>query len=179
MDDVLSGGANRTVQRRAARPGWTMRRRKRFLEMLAATCNVRRAAAAAGVAPSGAYALRQRDEVFAALWQEALEAGYDRLEHAVLERALIGVNAIEIEGLVDVEVVAGALPVDATADAVAVERVDIAVALKVLAQHRASVQAGHGVNRSTARATPEETDAAIIKKLDLLAKRLKRERGEG
>ena len=97
MDTTISGGNKRALQRQVIkRNGWTKARRKRFLDALAATCNVRAAHEAAGLAPTSGYALRRRDPEFAALWQDALAIGYERLEEALLTHALQAVNAIEI-----------------------------------------------------------------------------------
>jgi hypothetical protein len=56
------------------RDGWTAERQLRFLEALAHTRNVRRAAASAGMSREGAYRFRQRpgSALFAALWDLAL-----------------------------------------------------------------------------------------------------------
>ena len=105
MDTTISGGNRRVLQRRAVgHKSWTKARRQRFLDTLAATCNVLASSAAAGVPPTNAYRLRQRDPGFAALWQEALALGYERLEQALLTHALQSINAIEIaaDGPVDV-----------------------------------------------------------------------------
>ncbi len=67
---------------------WTDVARGRFLDHLAATCNVRAACAAAGRHHTGAYALRRRDAHFAEQWRVALENGYDTLEAALLEHAI-------------------------------------------------------------------------------------------
>ena len=98
-DVYLTGQNGRPVQlARVKRGGWTKARRKRFLDVLATTCNVTTATAAAGMKGKSAYDLRKRDPAFAALWQEALAQGYETLEQAVLRGVLEGVNAIEIEG---------------------------------------------------------------------------------
>lgn len=98
MDEVYATGQDgRAIQlKRIRSAGWTKAKRKRFLDALAATCNVQMAARAAGVARYNAYNLRKRDPQFAALWQDALVMGYETLETALLEQALHGVNAIEI-----------------------------------------------------------------------------------
>ena len=54
--------------------GWTAERQLRFLETLAQTRSVIRAAAAAGMSRESAYRLRDRRDgaLFAALWERAL-----------------------------------------------------------------------------------------------------------
>ena len=90
---LIAGARNRGIQMRALRhDGWTKPRRAQFLRVLGMTCNVRAAAASVGLVPSGAYALRLRDPVFAASWAAALASGYDRLEEALLAAAIAGLN---------------------------------------------------------------------------------------
>jgi hypothetical protein len=72
-------------------------RQRVFLEYLAATCNVARSAAAAGVTPQCVYARRMKDAVFREGWGLALEQAYARLEARLLEAAA-GAAPIEIEG---------------------------------------------------------------------------------
>lgn len=88
---TISGSNGRLVQHRATRrDGWTKARRLVFLDELEASCNIRRAAAAAGMTDGTARALRRRDPAFAAAWEAALDAGYDRIEIELLARALAG-----------------------------------------------------------------------------------------
>jgi len=56
------------------RDGWTPERRRRFLELLAAGLDVRRACAAVGLSRQAAYTLRRRDPGFAQAWDGALRA---------------------------------------------------------------------------------------------------------
>jgi hypothetical protein len=72
--------------------GWTDRRRASFLECLAETGNVSAAARSAGVARSGAYALRLADEAFAAAWAEAQAQALDALEMEARRRAVEGIE---------------------------------------------------------------------------------------
>ncbi|MGK6324522.1 hypothetical protein ACMGDM_15765 [Sphingomonas sp. DT-51] len=64
--------------------------RARFLDQLAMLGCPARAAAAIGVAPVAAYALRRRSARFAVAWREALAIGYERLEAETLRRLLDG-----------------------------------------------------------------------------------------
>lgn len=57
--------------------------------MLAATCNVRAAAAAAGFSTEACYKQRVRRPAFAADWARALEQGYERLETMLIEMMLV------------------------------------------------------------------------------------------
>jgi hypothetical protein len=62
-------------------------REQAFLKALAAGKSVAAAAAAAGVARRTVYGWREADAVFAAAWDEAWEAGTDRLEDLALKGA--------------------------------------------------------------------------------------------
>jgi hypothetical protein len=61
-------------RRRIRRDGWTPERQLRFLDALASTRSVARAAAAAGMSREGAYRLRNRSDgtLLAILWDRAL-----------------------------------------------------------------------------------------------------------
>lgn len=61
---------------RIRRDGWTPERQLRFLDALARTRSVTRAARAAGMSRESAYRLRTRKEgaLFAAAWDRALES---------------------------------------------------------------------------------------------------------
>lgn len=85
---VVAGSNRRHKQVRRARiKQWTARTEKRFLEALAATCNVKAACAEAGLWPPSAYAHRKRWPGFAELWDEAEKIGYARIEAALVEEA--------------------------------------------------------------------------------------------
>ena len=85
---VISGGFGRPLQKRRRRKdGLTEERATLFIEELAATCNVRASARAAGVHPATVYHWRERDPVFRARWENALDHGYAALEIALLEQA--------------------------------------------------------------------------------------------
>lgn len=64
--------------------------RRRFLEILADTANVARAAREAGLDRSAVYRLRARSGSFRAAWDEAMNQALDELEAVLLERATYG-----------------------------------------------------------------------------------------
>ncbi|RZT57185.1 hypothetical protein EV283_1245 [Sphingomonas sp. BK036] len=198
----LVAGEKRIVQCAAVRKdGWTKARRAGFFAMLSATCNVRASAAAMGMTDCGAYYLRRRDPVFAAQWQEALAEGYGRLEQGLMALALEGIDpspAIEA-GIAQARDATcahaktegfGAARRKAASDARAVEGARDAVvpdagggarsagitsvdlALRLLARNADRVAGTAGGRGRKARASAEETDAALIKHLDALAKRI-------
>lgn len=89
MGDEVTVGCNRLAHVRRERPtAITAAKRQQFLNVVAATANVKRAAAAAGVPPQSFYRLRHRDAGFAAAWDQSLDDGYAALEAMLLERAL-------------------------------------------------------------------------------------------
>lgn len=157
-DDEYVAQRNRPVQARTARRnGWTKPRREDFLIELAASCNIVRAVALVDMSPSSAYRLRKRDSEFAAQWQAALEIGYERLETALVRRALEAVGEIAIEALDD--------------RAEPVEKVTVDQAIAILRSHRESIRQGRARQlKPQARhlATQEETDAALIHRIRMV-----------
>lgn len=73
----------RTRTPRIRRDGWTPERQLRFLDALARTRSVTRAAAAVGMSRESAYRLRARPEgpLFGALWDRALAPAADGESH--------------------------------------------------------------------------------------------------
>jgi hypothetical protein len=129
-----------------------------FLEALADSCNVRRAAAVAGFAYSAAYKLRQHDSGFAEAWQAALESGYARLEMALVERAILTIEAVR-----DPEVGGDIIPV--------VGAMTVTQAIDLMNKHRASIQGGRakGVSmKSGKRPTAAETDDIILRHIAII-----------
>ena len=62
MAERMAGACNRIVQKaRVRKDGWTITRRRKFLNALGETCNVRHACEVAGLSQRSAYDLRQRD----------------------------------------------------------------------------------------------------------------------
>ncbi|MES2337825.1 MAG: hypothetical protein V4537_07010 [Pseudomonadota bacterium] len=88
---VIDLGLGRRRVNRATGRAVTAKKRQRFLDALALTCNVRLAADHAGIHSRTAYRLRHADPVFAAAWHDAIEAAYDRIELMVLEHGGAGV----------------------------------------------------------------------------------------
>lgn len=138
-----------------------------FLVRLAECCNMSRAARQAGVSTSMIYRLRARDADFAAAWQAAIEAGYERLELGLIEAALARVSKRVEDAAAD----AG----DADAVTPIIEPMTMEQAIHLLGRYRATVRTGKAQSkRSGARApTSEETDEAILKRLAIL----RRQRG--
>lgn len=69
----------------------TSKKREIFLEALKYTCNVTKAAHAAGVSRREFYRIKEEDPEFAEAWQKALEVGSEALEDELMRRAKEGV----------------------------------------------------------------------------------------
>ena len=101
---VAQRGVRGAQLRTPRKDGWTEKRRRMFIETLAATCNVSEAARVAGMNQSTAYSLKGRDAGFAREWAKALSIGYAELEALLLRQALFGTEEEEVvldaEGMV-------------------------------------------------------------------------------
>ena len=108
--------------------------------------------------------LLQCDPEFAVQWQAALEIGYERLETALLHRALEAVGAIEI---------------DEAAEPVGTMTVEQAIGF--LNKHRASTRPARAKDRRSQAgevATQQEVDAILIRRIRMV-KRQRRQREAG
>jgi hypothetical protein len=159
---VVAGSNGRKLQKRKVRrDGWTKAKRTLFLDTFAATCNLAHAVRVCGMSEHSLRALKHRDAQFAVLCEEALQDGYARLEAELLARTLG--QQIDEENPTDDERVPQAPP-----------PFDPAMALKVLQLRNAEAAARTNDRRGRVfvRATQEETDAALMKKLNAIARRL-------
>ena len=79
--------------------GWKPEVQRAFIEALADTGSVKAACRAVGRADHGAYRLRRHPEgaEFAAAWDAALDHGIRRIEDVAMDRALNGVDKMELE----------------------------------------------------------------------------------
>jgi hypothetical protein len=131
---------------------WTDEAAGRFLDCLAASCNVMLSAEQAGFRAETIYKRRREDPVFARRWQAALEQGYARIEMALVRRA-----ADAMEGL-------------APDPATPIPEMTVDQALKVLSRHRASVEGrGRGDRGWTRPRSLDEISESILIKLEALA----------
>ncbi|HET9811245.1 MAG TPA: hypothetical protein VFP53_06055 [Sphingomicrobium sp.] len=92
---TIVGGAAPKARKRSKRD-WTRAKEQAFVEALAETCNLTRAAEAAGVSTSGARQRRKTNAAFRASCCEAIASAYQRLELAILERSLNGSEKIVV-----------------------------------------------------------------------------------
>ena len=152
---VVRGSNRRGVQiARARAHSWTPKVEKRFLEVLAATCNVRAAYTAAGMSKGSAYAHRKRWPAFARKWQAAEDAGFWRLEVELLER---GENLLSSK----------ALPPDAP-----MPRMTVQEALQLMRLHQSQVRGtGRAPGRWTRPRTLEEVKPGILRAFSVIARR--------
>lgn len=164
--EVVRGSGWVPVQmRRKAPHRFDRRRRDQFLKVLAATCNVGFAVRAANVSYSTAYKTRRTDPAFAAEWQVAIAAGYERLEAALISRAL-GTDGADLSRL-DFSNPEAILPEAG---------IDTELAMKLLTRHRATAEGRPRVIPRRA-VTAAETNAALTKQLELLRRRIERSGG--
>ena len=119
----------------------------RFLEELAETSNVTKAAAVSGLDKTRAYHLRRHDPDFARRWYEALAEGYDNLELELLQHLRGGDD--ELTGADD--------------KPKPKRKFDTATALRCLTAHRESVAREKGRQRL---AEEVATIATINKRID-------------
>src|SRR5688500_13122689 len=80
------------VPRKPRHDGWTPERQKAFVEALADTGSVSRAAAMVNMSPEGAYYLRRQPgaDGFRRAWEAALDYGVARMKDIAFERAVEG-----------------------------------------------------------------------------------------
>lgn len=139
---------NRTGERRPPKPHW----RKTFLEALAASSNVTKAARKAGVTPSRAYKTRREEPEFARQWLAALFEGYVHLELEVLRRLREG----------DMQTSAS-------------DKYDFANAIRLLAAHRDNAARAQATERNVSAA---EVRASIDRKVEAIRARLRAEKSK-
>lgn len=147
--------------RRARHDGWTAERRARFVALLSEGEGVKEACAAVGLSDTAAYALRRRSPQFAAAWERALVERMESPIEAAYRRAIEGWDE----------------PVVFQGQVVAHKRRYSDAALRLLIQREdkrlARAEAAAEVIRARETkyyADPEETNRAILKKLDMLEK---------
>lgn len=169
MAKSMSAGAGQTLHngnkgkpqvRPVRKDGWTATKRGAFLDHIAATCNVTAAARLVGMGPSSAHKLRRVDPEFSDQWRVALDAGFDRLQAMLIERAM-GPLTVQI----------GDMPMPD------VSTMDTELAMRLVEHHRRTI-AGAPKRRggpAPSRATEEETNAALLKRLKILHKRNQKE----
>lgn len=156
---------------RARSDGWTERRTRVFLRALAETGCVRDACVRARISDNSAYNMRRRDAKFAEAWEKALDAAVPTLEQAAFERAVEGWDEVVWKDGVEVSrrrrYSDGLLRfLLERAGAGRPGRKATEKELVAFAQDAARAAGGFFATRATA----EETNAAILKKLAMIDK---------
>lgn len=164
---------------RKRRDGWTEMRVRIFLRALSETGCVRDACVRARISSTSAYRMRQRDAKFAEAWARALDRALPTLEQAAWERAVMGWDEVVWKDGVEVS------RKRRFSDALLRFLINHAGAgqprrklseKELVAQARAAAYAAGGYFEL--RATSEETDAAILRKLDAIDRARAREAAE-
>lgn len=142
---------------------WTLARRRQFLAALAVSADAGAAARAVGETLRAARGLRARDSAFGEAWDAAIGAAHALVEEGLLRR-MLALLAGEQEGG---EAGAGTTGLSITPPLSATE---VQFYLKLLSRRDALAKAGDGAGEA-ARADAAETDAALERALDGLARR--------
>lgn len=169
MGETIIALQGKPKRRKARNDSFGKTKRQKFLDALALTCNISKAATHAQVHRGTVCRARQRDPVFDAQFHAALAMGYARIEALVLEHGGAG-EAIEPD------------PERAETEGLKPESFDFERAMKLLIYRRG--ERNGEPNRRTGRprraATREETNAALIKALAAAKRRVERRRdGDG
>lgn len=90
--ELARGGGGKPQIRRPRARRFGREDKQVFLDALAETCNITASAKVCGFSPSTIDCHRKKDATFRAGMLAALTSGYERLERALIERALHGVE---------------------------------------------------------------------------------------
>jgi hypothetical protein len=162
MTDRPNGDADGAQLRRPRLPRrWTTRRRTRFLNHLAESCNVSAAARLAGVDRNSAYDLKDRDPTFARAWRRALERAHGELGLHLMAVSKNG--SVRTETFIDGET-------GKTKQIKFIHSYPLTVALRLFLAHQAEVEAFR--RASEADAADDDVDARLAARLDAFRARL-------
>lgn len=172
---VVNPGKNRIAQ--VARPSprklFDSTRRRVFLDWFAATCNVCLSAEKAGVNYRTVYKHRRKDSAFAEAWDEALAQGYAALEAGLVSDAVaaeIGKASIDEDG-------EPATP--AQSPLTFEQRMALLKEYRRADGGRGPRAVGKAPSQPGHVASPEEAEAALIKRLKHFAMRVAEADAEG
>lgn len=151
---MTAKGVGDEPQARPIRPKrrtvFNAKRRREFLEALAASSNVSKSARKADITPSQAYKARREDPEFARHWLAALWEGYVHLEMEVLRRLRDGDQQTK-----------------------AADKYDFANAIRLLNAHRENAARAHAEQRNVSAA---EVRASIDRKVEQIRQKVKAEK---
>lgn len=142
---------------------WSDEAEERFLSVLAATCNVKAAAKAAGFSTVTLYKRRGRWPGFAAEWDAAIAQGYARLEARLVELANDSLRKPRDDDDDDEEE-------DEAERAEAGPAMTVSETMNLLRLHRASVRGGAPQDYAWRRGAPdpEAMRASILRKIEAI-----------
>ena len=144
------GRSSKGACRRADRKeGWTEAKKKAFLEVLGATCNIAAALRAVGMSRQGLEKLRARDGAFRAAMAEVRRRAYLDLEFFALEKMMNGTvkTVTKADGAVET-----------------VHEFPLGQAMHLLRLHR-DVAEGAGVPEAESEEAGEERKAEVVERL--------------
>ncbi len=172
-------GAGLIGDYRVRRDGWTEARQRAFLRALSETGCVRDACARVQISSTSAYRMRRRSAAFERAWERAIARAVPTLEQAAYERAVIGWDEPVYQGG---KLVGARRRYSDSLLRLLIQRGDLRAAQRsgtgkseaeLIAIAREAAHAAGGFFSTSA--TAEETDRSLLRKLDGLAKQMKRE----
>ena len=86
--------ARKPQLKKRAKRDWSQAKARKFLTVIAETCNVSEACRRSGVPMTVAYRRRKMDAAFRAEWAEMIAIAYQRLEAVLLDRAFNGTEKV-------------------------------------------------------------------------------------
>ena len=186
---LAAAGRSLTLLRdyRPRHDGWTERRQQIFLRALAETGCVRQACARSKISSTSAYRMRGRSAAFARAWERALAKAAPTIEQAVFQRAVEGWEEVVWRGGEEVsrrrrysDSLLRLLYLTTLKDKApaADESGRGAAAAPAQDDDETRDLTRRDLARRYPRATEEETNAALAKKLDAVEKRMRREAAE-
>ncbi|WP_137864044.1 MULTISPECIES: hypothetical protein [unclassified Sphingomonas] len=150
--------------------GWTQSRTRAFLRALSETGCVRDACVRARISNTSAYRMRRRDAKFAEAWERALDRVAPMLEQAAYERAVEGWDEIVWRNGAEFSrkrrYSDGLLRLLIERGGTAGQPRRLASQKELIAFARTAAKAAGGFFGQ--RANPEDTDRAILKKLEMI-----------
>ncbi|MCW3837342.1 hypothetical protein ACFQ1E_15785 [Sphingomonas canadensis] len=170
---------------RDRRDGWNAQRRRAFLKTVAECGSVSEACRRTGISTTAAYRYRNQHARFAAEWDDALMQAATSIEHEAWRRAVEGVEEPVVAGG---QIVGTRRRYSDTLLRALMARGELIMTAgragggrpltqreKVARAHAAAAEAGGAFFE---KCRQEDTDAAILKKIEMVERARNRERGE-
>jgi hypothetical protein len=163
--------------KRVGHDRWSERKEKLFFDELAASANVKRAAAAAGVSTNAVYARRMKHALFRAKWEAVLETGRAAIEMKLVEAANRSFDPEELD-VAGVDVSLGSRLADGRVAPV----VSVAEAIRIVQLHGSRTQreaVGKSLQQQAGGMSGTDVDELrerVFKKIQRLRERDRRDR---